>query len=169
MSDPFTIVLWCADALRFASFAGAHLLHEGLVAVNNGRIAGDIPVKIGVGNSRRWPILSREVAAAGLLRSRRPSVRTTERHDFLLTFTSGSNVDASASLHALVQSRVIAADELLTLLEAVSPNTMSKNEVISLFMSVARPANTTGEQRHSVTDLNYVADTCQRLITALAS
>jgi hypothetical protein len=169
MSDPYLIVLWCADTSRLASFAGAHLLDEGLQTVNHGRIAGDVPVAVGVANLRRWPIISREVAAAGLLRSRRPSVRVAERHDFLLTFTSGSLVDATAPVHAIAQSRVIAADELLGVVQSTSPNSMTKTEVLNLFASAARPAIMSGERRKSDTDLGRVADTCQRLITALAS
>jgi hypothetical protein len=169
MSDPYLIVLWCADTARLASFAGAHLLHEGLSAINSGRIGGDIPVVVGVANTRRWPIFSREVAARGFLRARQPRVNVRERYDFFLSFTSGAEVDAAAPMRYLVKSGVIAADELLAVLETTSPSAMSKSEVIDVFMSAARPITMAREQHNYHTDLAHVADTCQRLITALAT
>ncbi|MGA1312714.1 MAG: hypothetical protein ACO30L_06480, partial [Ilumatobacteraceae bacterium] len=68
MSDSYSIVLWCADVARFASMVGSHLLSEGILAANRGRIDDEIPILVGVANARRWPVFSREVAARGVVR-----------------------------------------------------------------------------------------------------
>ena len=152
MSNPYTIVLWCADAARFVSMVGAHLLTEGILAANAGRIDDDIPVAVGVANARRWPVFSRTVAARGVIFARSPQVVTRERHDFLLTFADASGRDASgldasrldATLLDTTRApsanlRVIRAADLVEALEAApAPSTMSKAEALALFSSVAR-------------------------------
>lgn len=152
MSDPYTIVLWCADAARFVSMVGAHLLTEGILAANAGRIDDDIPVAVGVANARRWPVFSRTVAARGVIFVRSPQVTTRERHDFLLTFADVSGRDASGfrrkrsrrnfarhDAGASANLRVIRAADLVEALEAApAPSTMSKAEALALFSSVAR-------------------------------
>ncbi|MFZ9869431.1 MAG: hypothetical protein ACO3EV_06755, partial [Ilumatobacteraceae bacterium] len=94
MSDPYTIVLWCADVDRFTSMVASHLLSEGISAANSGRIDDEIPVTIGLADWRRWPIFSREVSASGLIRVRAPRV-TTPRHDYLFTVFSGQFVESN--------------------------------------------------------------------------
>jgi hypothetical protein len=166
---PYGIVLWCADRVRLVSFAAAHLLTVNLQTVNNGRIAGDMPLAAGVANSRRWPMISREVTAGRILRSQRPRVGRVERHDFLLTFTSGLHVDATVSTRALTESRVIRADHLVELFEKTLTNQMTKTDLLDCFVSIARPAVVSGAERNSDSDLYEIADTCNRLVTALAA
>ncbi|MFM7082202.1 MAG: hypothetical protein ACKOYI_09650 [Actinomycetota bacterium] len=167
MSDPYTIVLWCSDFSRFASMVGAHLLGEGLHAANRGRIDDEIPIVVGVANARRWPIFSREVSSTGLVRYRFPRVGTTERYDYLLTFTSGKHVDATnapASAHS-----VIDANHLVQALESLSPSELSRLEVISIFAGASQPAVTSSQHiANDKVQLREIADTCQRLIIALA-
>ena len=195
MSAPYTIVLWCADAARFVSMVGAHLLTEGILAVNAGRIDDDVPVAVGVANARRWPVFSRTVAARGVIFARSPQVTTRERHDFLLTFADASGRDASgldasrldATLLDTTRApsanlRVIRAADLVDALEAApAPSTMSKAEALALFSSVARERVADGaRESQSVTatqtavdtdgeaDVHEIADCCQRLVRALA-
>ena len=185
MSDPYTIVLWCADAARFVSMVGAHLLTEGILAVNAGRIDDDVPVAVGVANARRWPVFSRTVAARGVIFARSPQVTTRERHDFLLTFADASGLDATLLDTTRAPSanlRVIRAADLVEALEAApAPSTMSKAEALALFSSVARERVADGaRESQSVTatqtaadtdgeaDVHEIADCCQRLVRALA-
>lgn len=195
MSDPYTIVLWCADAARFVSMVGAHLLTEGILAANAGRIDDEVPVAVGVANARRWPVLSRTVAARGVIFARSPQVTTRERHDFLLTFADVSGRDASgldaSGLDATLLDttrapsanlRVIRAADLVEALEAApAPSTMSKAEALALFSSVARERVVDGaREERSITatqtatdtdgeaDVHEIADCCQRLVRALA-
>jgi hypothetical protein len=169
MSQPYTIALWTADADRYVSFAAAHLLHEGLQTANRGRLVDLIPVSIGVANARRRPILSREVSARGLVFSREPYVTTPERYDYLLTFTSGDNVDSLRFRGPSRPARVIHGAVLLDALERVSPNSMSKEEVLGLFSSVARPSRPISQPSETHVELGDIADVCQRLVMALAS
>ena len=186
MSHPYTIVLWCADAVRFVSMVGAHLLTEGFLAANAGRIDDEVPVAVGVANARRWPVFSRAVAARGVIFARSPQVTTRERHDYLLTFAD-STLSESSLLDATpldttrapsANLRVIRAVDLVEALEA-APSTMSKSELLALFSSVARERVADGgreERAVSVTqstvkgdmDVHVIADCCQRLVRALA-
>lgn len=168
MSDSYTIVLWCADTSRFASMVASHLLSEGLVVANHGRI-DDLPVTIGVANARRWPIFSREVSAKGVIRSRTPRVSTPQRHDYLLTITSGQDVDSAGAPLQIRGSRVIPISELVAALELVSPSQLSREQIITLFDEVARASkpgrpHTGGDADNA----HNIADDCQRLISALA-
>jgi len=169
VSDPYTIVLWCADTARFASMVASHLLSEGLQAANHGRIDDDIPVAIGVANARRWPIFSREVSASGIIRSRIPRINTPQRSDYLLTITSGVTVDNAGAPTQARESRVIVIDSLIAALEDVSPTQMSRSEIITVFDAVAhqpmRGAHQNGVGARSVHD---IAEACQRLVSALA-
>ena len=167
MADPYTIVLWCADASRLSSFAGAHLLHQGLIAANSGRVGDEIPVAVGVANARRWPIVSREVSARGVLRARRPRVATQHRIDYLLTFASGTRVDAGGANLAVPDTRVIPAVELVERLERVSPSNMPKNDIVALFAFASLQAQHAAAARERHVDLRHVADLCQRLVAAL--
>ena len=169
MSDPYTIVLWCADTARFASMVASHLLSEGLLAANHGRIDDDIPVAIGVANARRWPIFSREVSAKGIIRSRTPRVSTPQRHDYLLTITSGQDVDSAGAPPQIRESRVIPIDELVAVLEFVSPSQLSRERIITLFDEVARmPKPGRTHDGVGANNVHSIADVCQRLISALA-
>lgn len=174
MSDPYTIVLWCADAARFVSMVGAHLLTEGILAANAGRIDDEVPVAVGVANARRWPVFSRTVAARGVIFARSPQVTTRERHDFLLTFADVSGRDASgldasrldATLLDTTRApsanlRVIRAADLVEALEAApAPSTMSKAEALALFSSVARERAVDGaREERSVTDTQTATQT----------
>jgi len=169
VSDPYTIVLWCADTARFASMVASHLLSEGLLVANHGRIDDDIPVTIGVANARRWPIFSREVSAKGIIRSRTPRVSTPQRHDYLLTITSGQDVDSAGAPPQIRGSRVIPISELVTALEFVSLSQLSREQIITLFDEVAR-APKPGRPHTGVDadNAHNIADLCQRLISALA-
>ena len=188
MSHPYTIVLWCADAVRFVSMVGAHLLTEGFLAANAGRIDDEVPVAVGVANARRWPVFSRAVAARGVIFARSPQVTTRERHDYLLTFAD-STLSESSLLDATpldttrapsANLRVIRAADLVEALEAApAPSTMSKSELLALFSSVARERVADGgreERAVSVNqstakgdmDVHVIADCCQRLVRALA-
>ena len=169
VSDPYTIVLWCADTARFASMVASHLLSEGLLVANHGRIDDDIPVAIGVANARRWPIFSREVSAKGVIRSRTPRVSTPQRHDYLLTITSGQDVDSAGAPPQIRGSRVISISELVAALELVSPSQLSRDQIITLFDEVAR-APKPGRTHDGVgaNNVHSIADVCQRLISALA-
>lgn len=173
MSDSYTIVLWCADKLRFTSFAAAHLLSEGLLVANQGRI-DDIPVRVGVANAQRWPIFSREVSTRGVLRSFRPRVDTFERRAFMLTFGSGG-VDGRGSRLG-DDTPVLRAANLVRAIEDVSLDAEPKPDVIALFSSVAQlgtgvEAGEAGDHAprptRSGVDLRSLADTCQRIVTAL--
>lgn len=165
MNQPYTIVLWCADTTRFASMVAAHLLNEGIVAANRGRIDDEIPMAIGVANTGRWPVFSREVAAGGILRHRRPRVSTVDRHDFLLTLSSGFEVDARFAPRSALP--VIDALQLAHAFEAVTPSALNKNEVLKVLNDASRPSVAAMRRRVNV-DVNYIADTCQRLVSALA-
>lgn len=169
VSDPYTIVLWCADTARFASMVASHLLSEGLLVANHGRIDDDIPVTIGVANARRWPIFSREVSAKGIIRSRIPRVSTPQRHDYLLTITSGQDVDSAGAPPQIRGSRVISISELVTALEFVSPSQLSREQIITLFDEVARVSKP-GRPHTGVgaDNAHNIAELCQRLISALA-
>jgi len=170
VSDSYTIVLWCADKSRFTSFAAAHLLSEGLLVANQGRI-DDIPVRVGVANAQRWPIFSREVSTRGVLRSFRPRVDTFERHDFMLTFGSGG-VDGRGSRLG-DDTPVIRAANLVRAIEDVSLDALPKPDVIALFSSVAQLGIGVEAGDHDLrptrsgVDLRSLADTCQRIVTAL--
>jgi len=169
MSDPYTIVLWTADANRFVSFTAAHLLHEGLEVANQGRIDDEIPVVVGVANARRLPIISREVSARGLIFGRDPVVATAERHDYLLTLTSNDYVDARRFRVPTTKPRVINAEQLLKALEPVSPQSMSKTDVLSIFASVSQVAQPISTPNNNKVKLNEVADLCLRLVEAFSS
>jgi hypothetical protein len=174
MSDPYTIVLWCADAARFASMVGAHLLTEGILAANAGRIDDDIPIAVGVANASRWPIFSRTVAARGIILARSPHVVTRERYDYLLTFVDTAQLDTSRSPRADLS--VVRADELVDALEAApAVSAMSKADILAVFDSVARkPGNEDAHHQRTTTDsgvgfdVHEIADCCQRLVRALA-
>ena len=168
-SDSYTLALWTADANRFLSFAAAHLLCEGLAAANQGRIDDEIPVAVGVANARRRPIVSRRVSTTGLLFGRDPKVRTAERHDYLFTISSGDEVDSLNFRAPTVKPRVIQCDRLLMALEGVSPQSMSKSEVLALFESVSRQARPITSPNYETVDLRVIAEHCQRLVTALSS
>lgn len=171
MTDPYTIVLWCADRSRFLSMVGSHLLSEGLAVANRGRIENRVPVAIGVANSRRWPIFSREVSASGIIRSRTPRVATPQRHDYLLTFASGRHVDNGGAPPQARDSRVIPIHDLLSTVETISPRPtqLRRDEVVGLFDRAsydAVPADSNhGSGESTVHD---VAELCQRLVSALA-
>jgi hypothetical protein len=169
VSDSFTIVLWCADVARLASMAMSHLLAEGIHAVDHGRIDNPLPITVGVANSRRWPMFSREVSAKGIIRHRQPRVATAERHDFLLTVTSSQHVDAAGAPERVRQAPVIDANELLAALESLTPSGRDARELLKVFDSVAQPAKTTPSQREEKVDLHQIADCCQRLVSALAN
>jgi hypothetical protein len=167
MTYNYTIALWAADADCYVSFAAAHLLHEGLQVANRGRLDDVIPISVGVANARRRPILSREVSARGLIFSREPLVTSPERYDYLLTFTSGDQVDSLRFRGPSPSPQVIDGKVLLEVLEGVSPISMSKHDVLALFSSVARPAVRISRPSETYIELGHIADTCQRLVTAL--
>ncbi len=166
MSDTYSIVLWCADSFRFSSMVASHLLSEGILAINRGRIDDEIPVVVGVANARRWPIFSREVAVRGVIRGRTPRVTTAERHDYLLTVGSGMVVDSANAPRG--DLRVIDAAALVDALEDVAASELSKDEVLTLFNSVAKPASASTRDTGSVMNVRDIADVCQRLVSALA-
>jgi len=146
----------------------SHLLSEGLIVANSGRIDNDIPVAIGVANGRRWPIVSREVSARGIIRSRSPRIITTERHDYLLTIGSGQHVDNDGAPPHVRESRVIPIEALVAALESVSPSQMSRGEVLGLFDRVAQVSiGGTAPRNVGKEGLQEVADTCQRLVSSL--
>mgnify|MGYP003335702333 len=169
MSTPYTLALWTADANRFLSFAAAHLLCEGLSAANQGRIDDEIPIAVGVANARRRPIVSRRVSTTGLLFGRDPKVGTAERYDYLFTISSGDEVDSLNYRAPTAKPRVIQCDRLLMALESVSPQSMSKSEVLALFESVSRQARPITSPNYDTVDLRVIAEQCQRLVTALSS
>ena len=168
-SDPYTVVLWIADANRFVSFAAAHLLHEGLSAANQGRIDNEIPVAVGVANARRRPIISREASASGLIFGRDPVVSTSERHDYLMTFTSGDQVDALRFRGPTTKPRVVGGQQLLAALDGTSPQSMSKSEILSLFSSVSRTAQPISVPHYDKPELRSIADLCLRLVEVLSN
>lgn len=149
--------------------AASHLLSEGLQAANHGRIDDDIPVAIGVANARRWPIFSREVSTRGLICSRTPRVVTTQRYDYLLTISSGQDVDSAGAPPQIRGSRVIPISELVTALEFVSPSQLSREQIITLFDEVARvPKPGRPHTGVDADNAHNIADLCQRLVSALA-
>jgi len=166
MSDSYSIVLWCADIARFASMVGSHLLSEGILAANRGRIDDEIPILVGVANARRWPVFSREVAARGVVRCPSPRVSTVERVDYLLTFNSESYVDSTNAPDTA--TKVIDAAQLVQALENTEPSTMSKQQVLELFASVAEPATVSRQVTKDQIDVQRIADMCQRLVMLLA-
>lgn len=166
MSDAYSIVLWCADAVRFSSMVASHLLSEGISATNRGRIDDEIPIVVGVANARRWPIFSREVAVRGVIRGRTPRITTAERHDYLLTVGSGLIVDAANAPRSNL--RVIDAAELVLALEGAVPSALSKVDVLGLFNSVAKPSTSGLVQQSSTKNVREIADMCQQLVVALA-
>jgi hypothetical protein len=176
MSDPYTIVLWCADTVRFASLAAAHLLHEGVLAANMGRVDDEIPVAIGVANARRTPVFSRTVSKLGLIRPLMPQVDTPERVDYYFTLTSGDRVDTNGAPAEARDARVIRARDLVSALEANSARALSKHEALALFASVSREPHHASCERHEMhdaatgeqVDVHDIADCCQRVVVALA-
>ena len=166
MSDPFTIALWCADTTRFASMVASHLLTEGIHAANSGRIENHLPVVVGVANTRRWPVLARTVAARGVIRARTPHITTVRQHHYLLTVVSGASVDSGGAPRAAAAARVIDAHNLVMALEAVTPSELSSEQLVDVFASVAQhPLNIRVSEE---VDVMQVADSCQRLVSALA-
>jgi hypothetical protein len=166
MSDPFTIALWCADTTRFASMVASHLLTEGIHAANSGRIENHLPVVVGVANTRRWPVLARTVAARGVIRARTPHITTVRQHHYLLTVVSGASVDSGGAPRAAAAARVIDAHKLVMALEAVTPSELSSEQLVDVFASVAQhPLNIRVSEE---VDVMQVADSCQRLVSALA-
>ncbi len=166
MSDPFTIALWCADTTRFASMVASHLLTEGIHAANSGRIENRLPVVVGVANSRRWPVLARTVATRGVIRARTPHITTVRQHHYLLTVVSGASVDSGGVPRAAAAARVIEAHKLVMALEAVTPSELSGEQLVNVFASVAQqPVNIRVSKE---VDVMHVADSCQRLVSALA-
>jgi hypothetical protein len=166
MSDPFTIALWCADTTRFASMVASHLLTEGIHAANSGRIENHLPVVVGVANTRRWPVLARTVAARGVIRARTPHITTVRQHHYLLTVVSGASVDSGGAPRAAAAARVIDAHNFVMALEAVTPSELSGEQLVDVFASVAQhPLNIRVSEE---VDVMQVADSCQRLVSALA-
>ena len=166
MSDPFTIAVWCADTTRFASMVASHLLTEGIHAANSGRIENRLPVVVGVANSRRWPMRARTVAARGVIRAHTPHITTVRQHHYLLTVVSGSSVDSGGVSRAAAAARVIEAHKLVMALEAVTPSELSGEQLVNVFASVAQqPVNIRVSKE---VDVMQVADSCQRLVSALA-
>ena len=168
MSDPYTIVFWCADTSHVTAFAGAHLLQTGIDTANRGRLGDEIPIKVGVGVARRRPILSREVSARGILRARQPRITTSARFDYLLTFASGHEVSLSASLRNTPDVSVIAARDLLATLEPVSPNSMTKQEILGSFNRVARTPSHVSDPHQPEVNLREIAVVCQQLVAAFS-
>lgn len=166
MSDPFTIALWCADTTRFASMVASHLLTEGIHAANSGRIENRLPVVVGVANTRRWPVLARTVAARGVIRARTPLITTVRQHHYLLTVVSGASVDSGGAPRAAAAARVIDAHKLVMALEAVTPSELSSEQLVDVFASVAQQP--VSIQVSKEVDVMQVADSCQRLVSALA-
>ena len=166
MTRSYTVVLWCADTSRFASVVGWHLLREGILAANRGRIDDDIPLVVGVANARRWPVYSREVTARGLICARSPRVTTQERYDFLVTFASMTDVDAANAPSP--ELPVIAATDLVRVLESVVPSELPKAEVLRLFEAVARRPTASPKSRKNSSSAREIADVCQQLVSALA-
>ena len=166
MSDPFTIALWCADTTRFASMVASHLLTEGIHAANSGRIENRLPVVVGVANTRRWPVLARTVAARGVIRARTPHITTMRQHHYLLTVVSGASVDSGGAPRAAAAARVIEAHKLVMALEAVTPSELNGEQLVDVFASVAQQPvkKWVGKE----VDVMHVADSCQRLVSALA-
>ena len=168
MSDPYTIVLWCADVDRFTSMVASHLLSEGISAANSGRIDDEIPVTIGLADWRRWPIFSREASASGLIRVRAPRVTTPRRHDYLFTVFSGQFVESSRARDVPRGSRVVTIHALVEALESVSPSRMSRKEIVRLFDDAAHePTVGTGSKRVAPQPVHEIADVCQRFVVAL--
>ena len=166
MSDLFTIALWCADTTRFASMVASHLLTEGIHAANSGRIENRLPVVVGVANARRWPVLARTVAARGVIRARTPHITTMRQHHYLLTVVSGASVDSGGVPQAAAAARVIEAHKLVMALEATTPSELSGEQLVDVFASVAQqPLNVRVSKE---VDVMQVADSCQRLVSALA-
>jgi len=173
VSDPYTIVLWCADSARVVSLVSAHLLHEGLSAANSGRIDDEIPMVVGVAHARRWPVFSRAVTRRGVIRARSPQVRTPKRFDYLFTITGADDIDARGLPRGVVCTHVVVADDLLAALGSVYPSEMSERDIQSLFQSVAHPLSIDNTRRRrnsagSRIGMEHIADICQRLVTALA-
>jgi len=166
MPSTYTIALWCADTSHLSSLAGAHLLRAGFSTANRGRVGNEIPVAVGVASSRRLPIWSREVSARGLLQPRRPKVATRERFDYLLTFGSGVHVEAGGLAPEAANARVIAAHELVQHLDKLSPNSMPKGDIITVFNRVAKPPRHVAV-RCGDSDVSTVAELCQRLVIVL--
>jgi hypothetical protein len=167
MSSSYTVALWCADTSHLSSFAGAHLLRAGLSTANRGRAGDEIPVVVGVASSRRLPILSREVSARGLLQPRRPKAATHERFDYLLTFGSGVHVEAGRLAREATNAQVLDAHELVEHLDGLSPRSMPKGDVITVFNRVAKPPRHVTVRCGDTTDVRTVAALCQRLVLAL--
>lgn len=166
MSDPFTIALWCADTTRFASMVASHLLTEGIHAANSGRVESQLPIVVGVANTRRWPVFTRAVAVRGVIRARTPHITTVRQHHYLLTVVSGASVDSGGAPRAVAGARVIDAHKLVMALEAVTPSDLSGEQLVDVFASVAQQP--VSIQVSKEVDVMQVADSCQRLVSALA-
>jgi hypothetical protein len=96
-------------------------------------------------------------------------VSTPQRHDYLLTITSGQDVDSAGAPPQIRESRVIPIDELVAVLEFVSPSQLSRERIITLFDEVARmPKPGRTHDGVGANNVHSIADVCQRLITALA-
>nr|MBU6202937.1 hypothetical protein [Acidobacteriota bacterium] len=169
MSDSYTIVLWCADAVRFASMVASHLLSEGLDATNLGRIDNHVPVTIGVANTHRWPVFSRQVSATGVIHGRNPRIATPLRHDYFLTVGSGAVVDSGGAPQQVQGSGVFSIEHLAEILESEVPSRMSRAEVVSLLDGAARPpVRGVAVRRAESKRVHEIAEECQRLVTALS-
>jgi len=93
-------------------------------------------------------------------------VTTEERYDFLITFASKNEVDSANAPRG--DLRVIVAAALVDALEDVAASELSKDEVLTLFNSVAKPASASTRDTGSVMNVRDIADVCQRLVSALA-
>jgi hypothetical protein len=91
-------------------------------------------------------------------------VQTAERYDYLLTFLSGVHVDAK---HAPSTFPVADGLQLANAFETLVPSTLRKDEVLRVFNQTSRPSVASARQRSEV-DVEYIANTCQQLISALA-
>ena len=167
MSNSYTIVLWCADTNRYVSMVAAHLMHHALSAANDGRADMPIPVSVGVANSSRFPIFAPRVSSTALVVARRPRVRTPERYDYLLTYLSERNVDASGGGRYVRQAPVLMFDTLLEVVECARPNELSKHVVLELFASAAVPASHDRSRPVRNFDLDDIAEVSQRRVLAL--
>lgn len=161
------IVLWLADTSRFVSMVASHLLSEGLQVANRGRIDDAIPIVVGVANANRWPIYSREVTARGLIRAQVPRVACAERHDYLLTVASGSEVDAAHAPRPNLP--VIHLSSLSNTLSNHSVSAVSTKELLGIFSKLAVPAIKSNQPLDAEVSVREIADLCLEVITALSS
>lgn len=159
------IVFWLADTSPFASMVAWYLLNEGIQTVNRGRLGSHLPLFFGVANQRQKPIFSTQVSRRGLICARRPKLTNSSCVDYLLTVSSGVEVDALRAPRALLP--VLDLRELTESLDRFPATKGSQIELSVALPQLAAPSIQCTRRQDKNIDVSEIAELAIGLVTKL--